>query len=177
MSPLGGHIQCVCGSVSITLHTPVRGPLARFRLECGCCDCRQALQWGQLQGGPQAPLLPDLWYFENDFTVESGWENVKLFKLRDNGMSIRFVATCCYSTLLVHHPGYQNAIVMVMSQGVKLNVPSVEKRMRCQMKDFPKNKIGELEPFLGNPVNVENLDEYGKHATPEEAFGEFMELL
>merc|ERR1712098_12455 len=81
---MSGELCCVCGAVCLVLHHPV----PRFRLECGCCDCRQALQWAQLQGGPLAPALPDLWYFANDLTI------------RDNGMSIRMVATCCFSTLL-----------------------------------------------------------------------------
>ena len=73
-----GSLSCVCGAVCIILHHPV----PRFRLECGCCDCRQALQWAQLQGGPVAPALPDLWYFANDFTITRGRDNIRLYKLR-----------------------------------------------------------------------------------------------
>eukprot|EP00092_Neocalanus_flemingeri_P005005 GFUD01005382.1.p1 GENE.GFUD01005382.1~~GFUD01005382.1.p1 ORF type:complete len:204 (-),score=48.68 GFUD01005382.1:326-937(-) len=162
-----GHLSCVCGAVSIQLHDPI----PRFRLECGCCDCRQALQWAQLQGGPTAPCLPDLWYFANDFTFLSGREKTKLFKLRDNGMSIRLVATCCHSTLLVDNPYYNNKVLMVMAQGAKLDVPEIEKNVRAQMKDFPKGRIGELEPFQGKPVDKDNLDDWGKFATSEEFFG------
>ena len=86
---------------------------------------RQALQLAALQGGPPAPVLPDLWYFDDDFTFQSGQELTKIYKLRsisrkrakdatafnmffrDNELSTRCVSTCCFWTLFVHHPGYQ----------------------------------------------------------------------
>jgi len=164
-----GSLSCVCGAVCIVLHHPV----PRFRLECGCCDCRQALQWAQLQGGPVAPALPDLWYFANDFTITRGRDNIRLYKLRDNGMSIRMVATCCYSTLLVDNPHYQKNGVMVMAQGVKMDVESMKKQWRIQMKDFPRERLGELKPFNGKAVDMDNLDVWGDNSNPQEAFAAF----
>ena len=74
-----GHIICMCGAVSVQLSTPT--PV--YRLQCGCCDCRQALQWAHLQGGPSAPdLLADLWYFRNSFTFLKGKEETSWLKLR-----------------------------------------------------------------------------------------------
>lgn len=49
---------------------------------------------------------------------------------------------------------------MVMSQAVKMNVPSTKKLLRAQMKDFPKEKVDLLLPFAGRiKVDKENLDE------------------
>merc|ERR1712183_966990 len=108
-------------------------------------------------------------------TIERGQERIRLFILRETGQSIRFVSTCCHSTLLVHHPFYQNNLVMVLSQGAKLNVPIIEKKMRVTMKDFPKDKIDQLKPFLGNPVDREKLDDFGANKAGEE-FNEFIDV-
>ena len=87
----------------------------------------QALQWAEVEGGPKSPLLCDLWYFVNRFTfikvfasqkvkdIHMGWfihvlqgkELTKWFKLRESGSSVRCVALCCKSTLLVQHPAYR----------------------------------------------------------------------
>ena len=87
----------------------------------------QALQWAEVEGGPKSPLLCDLWYFVNRFTfikvfasqkvkyihmckfihVLQGKELTKWFKLRESGSSVRCVALCCKSTLLVQHPAYR----------------------------------------------------------------------
>ena len=87
-------------------------------------------------------------------------------------MSIRMVATCCYSTLLVDNPYYEKNGVMVMAQGVKMDVESMEKQWRIKMKDFPKERIGELKPFNGKAVDKDNLDEWGD-SNPQEAFATF----
>ena len=71
--------------------------------------------------------MPLLKYLENDLVVEKGKENMKWFKLRKEelgGKSIRCVATCCYSTVAVHHPFYKvtlctNIFGAYMSAGVK----------------------------------------------------------
>ena len=74
-----GHISCMCGKVKVQLSSakPV------YRLQCGCCDCRQALQWAQMQGGPAASeVLANLWYFHNNFTFIHGKDHTAWFKLR-----------------------------------------------------------------------------------------------
>ena len=88
-------------------------------------------------------------------------------------MSIRMVATCCFSTLLVDNPYYEKNGVMVMAQGVKMDVENMEKQWRIQMKDYPKERIGELEPFNGKAVDKDNLDEWGNGFDPSEAFSAF----
>ena len=92
---------------------------------------------------------------------------------RDNGISIRLVATCCHSTLLVDNPYYENNGIMVMANAVKMNVEEIEKTFRIQMKDYPKERIGELKPFNGNAVDKDHLDDWGKFSSPEEAFSGF----
>lgn len=71
------------------------------------------------------------------------------------------VATCCYSTLLVDHPYYAGNTVMVMSQAVRMEIAqTIEKLCWIQMKDFPKERVDELEPFNGNPGDKDNLDDF-----------------
>jgi len=131
-----------------------------MRLECGCCDCRQALQWAEVEGGPKSPLIVDACYFLNRFTFLKGKELTKWYKLRESGSSVRCVATCCKSTLMVHHPFYREKVVMVMADGCKLNLPdmSMEPVSRVQMKDVPTDKISLVKPFKGQPVDPQALD-------------------
>ena len=83
---------------------------------------------------------------------------------------MRLVATCCFSTLLVDHPFYAGNAVMVMSQAVSMNIEqTIEKLCRAQMKDFPKERIGELKPFNGKQIDKDNLDDFGKFASEAEA--------
>ena len=78
-----GILSCKCGQVKIE----IGDPSPRMRIECGCCDCRQALAWAQLQGGPKVPSNRplDLWYFGNDISVASGKDKLRWYKLRENG--------------------------------------------------------------------------------------------
>ena len=78
-----GILSCKCGQVKIE----IGDPSPRMRIECGCCDCRQAMAWAQLQGGPKVPSNRplDLWYFGNDISVATGKDKLKWFKLRENG--------------------------------------------------------------------------------------------
>ena len=45
------------------------------------------------------------------------------------------------------------------------------------MKDFPKERIGELEPFNEKPVDKDNLDEWGKYESPGEFFGTWASMV
>ena len=78
-----GILSCKCGQVKIE----IGDPSPRMGIECGCCDCRQAMAWAQLQGGPKVPSNRplDLWYFGNDISVATGKDKLKWFKLRENG--------------------------------------------------------------------------------------------
>ena len=77
-----GTIKCQCGKVVIK----VQNPNPRYRLQCACCDCRQAVQWANLRGGPKVPNQPlDVWYFENDIEITTGKHMLKWIKLRSDG--------------------------------------------------------------------------------------------
>ena len=95
-----GTINCRCGKVSIK----VTNQEPRFRLQCGCCDCRQAGQWAQLQGGPEVPSQPlDAWYFLNDVEVSDGKDQLKWYKLRTDGTVIHIsnLSTIYFKTKII----------------------------------------------------------------------------
>ena len=79
-----GTLSCQCGQVTLEIGNAT----PRMRLQCGCCDCRQAVAWAQLQGGPKVPSNRplDMWYFGNDIAVASGKDKLKWYKLREEGM-------------------------------------------------------------------------------------------
>ena len=53
MSLTSARVSCKCGKVVLKFFNPQ----PRICLECGCCDCRQALQWAEEQGGPKVNIL------------------------------------------------------------------------------------------------------------------------
>ena len=75
--------MCQCGEVKLA----IGDASPRMRLQCGCCDCRQAMAWAQLKGGPKIPSSRplDLWYFGNDISVVWGKDKLKWYKLREDG--------------------------------------------------------------------------------------------
>ena len=78
--------------------------------------------------------------------------------------------------MVVHHPGYENKIFMVMADSVEMG-GDISKELdvvfRGQMKDYPKSKLKELIPFPGGkPIDTKVddmslLNEYGKFGTLE----------
>ena len=42
-------VSCKCGKVVLKFFNPQ----PKLCLECGCVDCKQAMVWGQEQGGPK----------------------------------------------------------------------------------------------------------------------------
>ena len=136
-------ISCLCGKVSFTLTIPI--PV--YRIECGCVDCRQALEYAASKGRPPAPTLPDLWYFKNDsFQSKGSYDDIIWAKLREKGSSVRCMSKCCNSTLLVHHPFYRDNLTMVFEQTCEMENIDDEAiphpKIRSTMKDFPKDLIG-----------------------------------
>lgn len=77
--------------------------------------------------------------------------------------------------MVVHHPGYENKIFMIFADAVQMgdDIPHMEPQLRGQMKDYPKSRLSELEPFPGGkPIDttVEDMGllvEYGKYETLE----------
>merc|ERR1712156_276304 len=53
MSLTSARVSCKCGKVVLKFFNPQ----PRICLECGCCDCRQALQWAEEQGGPKGCVV------------------------------------------------------------------------------------------------------------------------
>ena len=90
---------------------------------------------------------------------------------REDGRSVRCVSTCCYTTMLVHHPFYQNNVVMVMADVVKMDVPHIECTARIYLKDVPSTNFHLLDPFEGVVIDKDNLDEKGKSASEQKLFG------
>ena len=157
-----GTLHCQCGLV--TLRIGDTNP--RMRLECGCCDCRQALSWAQIQGGPKLPSHRPIEaiYFGNDLLVESGKENLQWYKLREGGSSIRWVARCCFTTMVVYHPFYMDKIFATFSDVIRYGEDistNVESVCRIQMKDYPKDMVKYLTSFKnsGEPIDIKAAEE------------------
>ena len=83
IDPLKGSMRCQCGRVKLD----IGDASPKMCLQCGCCDCRQALLWAERKGGPKVPSdRPlDLLYFENDIKIAFGKTKLKWYKLRIQG--------------------------------------------------------------------------------------------
>ena len=101
-------IECKCGSSALT----IADGKAILYLQCGCEDCRQALQWGYKNGGVEPDLLPRLYYMRSDIVDVKGKDHMKAFKLRKDGRSTRISCMKCYSILGVDHPVYQSNVFL-----------------------------------------------------------------
>ena len=117
-------VACACGSARLRFHSPAPG----FTAESCCCeDCRQACEWAETMGcepkvSHSDPIL--LAYYQNDVYVEAGRELLRAFKLREGGECVRIVATCCYSTMCIDHPGYLKKLVATFPQFAAVTPPS-----------------------------------------------------
>ena len=96
--------------------------------------------------------------------------------------STRWVAECCFTTMVVYHPFYADKIFMLFSDVVKLgdDIPKdTPPAIRISMKDYPKSLLKELQPFPGgklidpNVEDMKSLDEYGKYGSQEGLMAEF----
>ena len=101
-------IECKCGSTALT----IADEKAILCLECGCEDCRQALQWAYKHGGVEPDPLSRLYYMRSDIVDIKGREHMRAFKLRKNGRSTRIHCLNCYSVLGVDHPVYQSNVFL-----------------------------------------------------------------
>ena len=101
-------IECKCGSAALT----IADGKAILCLECGCEDCRQALQWAYKHGGVEPDPLPRLYYMRSDIVDIKGREHMRAFKLRKDGRSTRVHCLKCYSVLGVDHPVYQSNVFL-----------------------------------------------------------------
>jgi hypothetical protein len=101
-------IECKCGSSALT----IADGKAILYLQCGCEDCRQALQWCYKNGGVKPDPLPRLYYLRSDIVDVKGKDYMKAFKLREDGRSTRISCIECYSVLGVDHPSYQSNVFL-----------------------------------------------------------------
>ena len=101
-------IECKCGSAALT----IADGKAILCLECGCEDCRQALQWAYKYGGVEPDPLPRLYYMRSDIVDIKGRGHMRAFKLRKGGRSTRIHCLKCYSVLGVDHPVYQSNVFL-----------------------------------------------------------------
>ena len=127
-------IECKCGSSALT----VADGKAILYLQCGCEDCRQALQWGHMKGGVEPDPLPQLYYLRSDIVDVKGKDYMKAFKLREDGRSTRISCIECYSVLGVDHPVYQSNVFLNFpkhcNNGGDLSIPLVA---YIHMADYP----------------------------------------
>ena len=118
-------IECKCGSCDLT----IADGKAILYLQCGCEDCRQALQWGYKNGAVEPDLLPRLYYMRSDIVDVKGKDHMKAFKLRKDGRSTRISCMKCYSILGVDHPVYQSNVFLNFpkhcNNGGDLSIPLV----------------------------------------------------
>ena len=118
-------IECKCGSSALT----IADGKAILYLQCGCKDCRQALQWGYENGGVEPDPLPRLYYMRSDIVGVKGKDHMKACKLRKDGRSTRISCMKCYSILGVDHPVYQSNVFLNFpkhcNNGGDLSIPLV----------------------------------------------------
>ena len=112
-------------------------------------------------GGPDVPIVPTLSYWDNDIEVVRGEEHLRVVLLREDGRSKRTTATCCFSTLMVDHPGYNSVMFMLFEEACMIqdddpDVPPTKIRLaesRIYFKDFDTSR-GKLPEFGGDPSRV-----------------------
>lgn len=168
-------ITCRCGQAEIAFHNPA----ARRCLDCCCCDCFDALEWcararareGQKQDAsgrsgrstPPSASPPRLVYFDNDLGVVRGEAHLRLHRLRPSGLSLRCIAVCCHTPLIVTHPMYRGNAVMVMPGGGTLTyadaplAPSVRLNARWwddAVREGPLPPFGSAPSYAGLPLSL-----------------------
>eukprot|EP00927_Polykrikos_kofoidii_P055612 TRINITY_DN49829_c0_g1_i1.p1 TRINITY_DN49829_c0_g1~~TRINITY_DN49829_c0_g1_i1.p1 ORF type:complete len:228 (-),score=28.32 TRINITY_DN49829_c0_g1_i1:106-732(-) len=154
--------RCLCGSVSLGFARRV--PL--MRLECACCDCRQANEFESTRGGPRSSsALSQLFYFANDVVPPASLKGLELTQLRDTARSTRLVTRCCRSTLAVDHAAYNERLVMVPADSCVLDADAADiaPLARIYAQDWEEEHDGPLDaiPSGGWPT-------VGNAGTPEE---------
>ena len=150
-------ISCFCGEAVFKMSNG----RPRRVLECCCVDCYQHLDWASVKGGPQAPVIPTLSYWDNDLVVEKGEDLLQVVLLREKGESLRLVSTCCYSTLMVENPAYNGVMFMLFEEACRIQWDEIQKspyqtrpaESRIYAKDFEASR-GKLPAFNGDPERI-----------------------
>lgn len=144
-APSRAAVTCACGKARVTFATCS----PRTHLECCCRDCRQSLEWAAAMGGPSAPQVPQVYYFENDLEDIQGEKHLRLYRLRAGARVTRLVATCCYSTLLADHPAYQGNVVSVLADACRLSTRPLPAQARIWTKDRDADPSGPPPAYRG----------------------------
>lgn len=78
-------------------------------------------------------------YVPSSITQVIGKENLKLFKLRENGAMQRCVAVCCFTTLVGEHVGYLKSVFLVPPTAVRTGFPAPDPTpfFRCFTRSWP----------------------------------------
>lgn len=151
-------VSCFCGETAFK----VFNGRVRMARECGCIDCYQHMQWCYFMDGPEVPPILPGGYWDNDVSIERGENNMIVVMLRKNGSSKRMVAKCCYSTLIIDHPGYKKLQFLLFENACRIpwdneiDPPSVTRPPtdRIFMKDWDDSR-GELPDFLGDQSRID----------------------
>ena len=151
-------VTCSCGKTSFTIFN---GRVRKAR-ECACIDCYQHVIWAQSKDGPQVPPILSAGYWDNDIRVESGEENIMVILLRKDARAKRTVAKCCYSTLMIDHPGYKQLRFGLYENTCSISwdndsePPSITRPPsdRIFMKDWNASR-GKLPEFSGDPLRID----------------------
>jgi len=151
-------VTCICGKVAFSIFN---GRVRQAR-ECACNDCYQHMKWCRAVGGPDVPPIPHGGYWDNDIQLDRGEENLMVVMLRESGRSRRLVAKCCYSTLIIDHPGYKQLSFLLFENACKIpwdnetDPPSVMRPPsdRIFMRDWDGSR-GELPEFKGDPSRID----------------------
>ncbi len=152
-------ILCFCGNVNFEMSNG----RPRRVLECCCVDCFQHLEWASSKGGPIAPKIPTLSYWDNDLKLIKGEHLLQVVILRAEGRSRRLISKCCYSTLMVDHPFYNGVMFMLFEEACKIQWDSLVKspnltrpaESRIFVNDFGESR-GKIPEFKGDQERIHN---------------------
>ena len=130
-----GTIGCNCGKCEIAVAD--NRAIQYFR--CGCEDCRQGLEWANLNGGVQPNQLPHLYYIPADIISITGKEFMRIYKLRNDGKSIRLYCISCHALIAVEHPNYRGNVFLIFPEHCRVDCDlSVPLTAIICMIDYPK---------------------------------------
>ena len=143
----GAEINCLCGKSGIT----IADGTAKLKFQCGCQDCRQALEYGFSKGGKRPNPLPELLYMSSDITAIRGKEFMTALQLREEeneddsellGMSRRIYCSECFSIIGVDHPAYENNVFLTFPEHCdNLGDLSVPLTTYVMMIDYTKDIV------------------------------------
>ena len=172
--PSPKEISCLCGEVVFRMSNGRPSAV----IECCCVDCYQHLEWASVNGGPQAPIIPTLSYWDNDLVVEKGEDLLQVVLLREDGRSHRLVSTCCHSTLMVDHPSYNGVMFMLFEESCRIQWDDMQKspsetrpaESRIYTNDFDISR-GKLPEFNGDPEQIHQtcspyVDKWNSQTSP-----------